>query len=390
MSRHLCVVTGSRAEWDLLKWLVRALRGRNDVRVSVLATGMHLAPQFGRTVQAILAEGVVPETVDCLVAGDSAAAMAKSVGLGVIGITDALVRLAPDMVVVLGDRFEILAATQAAMLLGLPIAHLHGGELTEGAVDDAIRHAITKMAHLHFTAAADYGRRVIQMGEPPENVHTVGAIGVDAALAVQPLDREELTRRLGGIPPADTTFLVTYHPVTLTRSDDAAAVAAMCRALARHPAARIVVTGVNADAGHAAIGAVLDDFARSCPDRVSIHASLGQALYHAVMREASVVVGNSSSGIIEAPAMGVPTVNIGDRQKGRLFAASVIACAEDEDSIGAALTRALDPAFRAAIRSQTPPYGGGGSAGRIAAILAGADLSAFPRKRFHDLPETAA
>jgi len=288
------------------------------------------------------------------------------------------------MVVVLGDRFEIFAAAAAATMLSIPIAHIHGGELTLGAVDDALRHAITKMAHLHFTAAKPYARRVVQMGESPKRVFVTGAPGVDAIAETDFIEPARLGRDLG-LALHHPLLLVTYHPVTQRKDDEVKAVTALLDALDRFPKARIVITGVNADPGRSKIARRLAAYAARHADRVSLHASLGQRRYLSVMALADAVIGNSSSGIIEAPALGVPTVDIGSRQGGRLKARSVIAAAESAPAIARAIARALDPTFRRSLRRQSLPYGGPGAAARMQAILAATDWSKLSPKPFHDL-----
>lgn len=384
--RRIAIVTGSRAEYGLLSWLARDIAADPQLDLVVIATGMHLSPRFGATIAEIRADGFDPIAVPCLEADDDRLSIVRSVGRAVSGLAEAMTTAQPDVVLVLGDRFEILAAAQAALLLGIPLAHVHGGELTEGAVDDSIRHAITKMASLHFAAAERYARRIIQMGEPPERVFTVGAPGVDAVQRLDPLPNEQLDCDLG-LALAHPLFLATYHPVTLRTGDDGVAVDALTAALDTVPGARIIVTGVNADNGHRVVAERLEAWVATNSARVSLHASLGQRRYLSVLRLADCVIGNSSSGLIEAPAAGIPTVNIGERQKGRLRAASVIDCSEDTGAIQAAITRALDPAFRLSYAGTPPPYGGGDTSGRILTVLKSADLSTLVRKPFCDLPE---
>lgn len=384
--RRIAVVTGSRADYGLLSWLMKDIKADPALELVVIATGMHLSAHFGGTIAEIRAEGFEPVAVPCLEEGDDRLAMARSTAHAVAGLAEALATARPDVVVVLGDRFEILAAAQAALLLGLPLAHLHGGELTEGAVDESIRHAITKMASLHFAAAEPYARRIRQMGEPPDRVFAVGAPGVDAVRRLDPLSDAQLDRDLG-LALAQPLFLVTYHPLTLRTSDEGPAVDALTHALDRFPDARIVVTGVNADAGHKVVAEKLAAWVAANSRRASLHASLGQRRYLSVMAKADCVIGNSSSGLIEAPAAGVPTVNIGDRQKGRLGAASVVDCGERADDIRAAIEKAIDPAFRRSFAGIRPPYGGGDVSGRILGVLKTVELSALARKSFHDLAE---
>ena len=319
---------------------------------------------------------------------DTPQGVTAALGRATVGFGEAFARLRPDVVVVLGDRFEILAAAQATLLARLPLAHIHGGELTEGAVDDAIRHAITKMAHLHFTACGAYARRVIQLGEPPERVFEVGALGAEAVANTDYENRAVLEAELGLTLDAPL-LLVTYHPATLGRLSPEAAIGALLAALEKRPATRIVFTGVNADPGRDAVDRPIRAFVADQPGRTVFRESLGQRRYLSAMRLAAAVVGNSSSGVIEAPTLGVPVVNIGDRQKGRLRAASVIDCAETEGDILAALDKALDPAFRDGLAGIEPPFGRGGAAARIAGILATTDLTDVIHKTFHDLPQAA-
>ncbi|MCB2106474.1 MAG: UDP-N-acetylglucosamine 2-epimerase (hydrolyzing) [Rhodobacteraceae bacterium] len=272
----------------------------------------------------------------------------------------------------------------ASLMLGIPIAHVHGGEITEGAVDDAIRHVVTKMAALHFAAAEPYARRLRQMGEDPAHVHMVGAPGLDNFTSGPLLSRDELARDLN-LSLKGKFFVVTYHPVTLAADLGHGAMTHLLDALGAFPNADIVLTGVNSDPGHAAIARAMETFAAEQPARRKLVTSLGQRRYLSAVKHADAVIGNSSSGLIEAPALGTPTVNIGDRQKGRLRAASVIDCGENTLAISAAIAKALDPEFRAEAAKTEPPYGRGGAAAKIAAILKSADPAQLSRKRFHDI-----
>ena len=362
---------------------MEALRAVPGVRLQVVVTGAHLAPEMGETWREIEAAGIgIDARVEMLVSGDTPTAVAKSLGLGTIGFADALARLAPDLLVLLGDRYEILAAAQTAMVLRIPIAHIHGGETTEGAIDEAIRHAITKMAHLHFVAAEPFRRRVIAMGEAPERVFTVGALGLDGIAKVDPMDEADLAGALG-LELERPFLLVTYHPATLAENACAGA-EALLAALESLSEGTVLFTGVNADADGRRIDRLIRDFVARDEDRRAYRASLGQRLYLNAMRHADVVVGNSSSGIIEAPSLGVPTVNLGARQEGRPRAPSVIDCAQTPQAIGAAIRRALDPAFKARAARRESPYGEPGASDRIARILADAPLDGLLMKRFHD------
>lgn len=384
--RRIAVVTATRAEYGLLRGLLTAVRADPALSLQTVVTGTHLEERFGHTVEEIRADGfAIDAEVPLGLTGDSGLDAALALARGLDGMARAFDRLRPDLVVVLGDRFEILGPVQAALLQRIPVAHIHGGELTEGVIDDAVRHAVTKMASLHCVAAEIFARRVRQLGEPPERIFVVGAPGVDAVATLEFLPRDRIAADLDlelGAP----LILATYHPETLGDLPPAQAIAELLAALDGIPEARIVFTGVNADPGHDAVSAAIAAFAEARPGRVRFRESLGQRRYLSLMRLADAVVGNSSSGIIEAPAAGVPTVNIGDRQKGRPRAASVIDCGPGRAAIAAALARALDPAFKAGIAGQALPYGGGGAATRIKDILATVPLAGLVRKPFIDIP----
>jgi len=383
--RRICVVTGSRAEYGLLYWLLETLRSDERVETQIVTTGMHLSPEFGLTERQIAAEGFqVAARVEMLLSSDTAVGVTKSLGLGVIGFADALERLKPEIVVVLGDRFEILAAAQAAMLARIPIAHIHGGESTEGAVDDAIRHAITKMAQLHFVAAEPYRRRVIQLGESPQRVYDVGAPGLDYIKRAKLLARGELELALG-LPPGGAYFLVTYHSATLGERDPTQCMQQLLAALDGFTSHRIVFTAPNADPGGRAMGAMVADYVERHADRTRLFDSLGQLRYLSALAYADAVIGNSSSGLIEAPALKVPTVNIGPRQAGRLRAESVVDCGEDAAAITSAVRRVLEAGFRGRLKHAASPYGQGDAASKMAHILATVPLEDLQAKRFHDL-----
>ena len=383
--RKICVFTGARSEYGLLYWLMKDLEADPAVELQILVAGMHLAPEFGRTITVIEEDGFTPAAkVDSLVSGDSPCAVATSLGLATIKVSQALESLAPDIIVVLGDRYEALAAAQAAMVLNIPIAHLHGGEATEGVIDEAIRHSITKMAHLHFTAAEPYRRRVIQLGEQPDRVFQVGAPGLDNFQRLNLMDRAALESALD-LSFSNTVFLVTYHPVTLAAETPEVATGELLAALDRFPLSSIVWTMANADSGGRRINRIIDDYAARNPSRVFAAASLGQVVYLSLMKLADVVIGNSSSGLIEAPTAGTPTVNIGPRQQGRLRAASVIDCAEETEAISDAITRALTADFQANAANVDSPYGNGGASARVAEILKNHPLDNVLTKSFYEI-----
>lgn len=382
---RVCFVTGTRAEFGLLAPLIAAVRDAGDMQPQIVAAAAHLVQAFGRTRDEILARGFrIDREVDLLLANDAPGAIARSMGLGLIGFASAFEDLKPDVVVLLGDRYEALSAAAAAAVMGLPVAHLHGGEITVGAVDDSIRHAITKLSRMHFVAAEPYRRRVIQMGEAPELVFNVGAIGLQAIGQVEPASREEVAAALG-LALSAPVFLVTYHPPTAER-DGHRGVDALLAALAGFPNARMVFTGVNADAGHDYVAGRLAAFVGERPGQAVLRASLGQPLYVNAMRHADVVIGNSSSGVIEAPHLRKASVDIGRRQEGRLKAESVLTCAEHPDAIAAAIARALAPEFQQRLPAIEPAYRGGDVTGRIVAAIRSALPGLTAAKAFHDLP----
>lgn len=382
-SRRIAVFTGTRAEYGLLYWLMKDIQASGQLALQVIVGGMHLSPEFGETWKLIEADGFpIDARVEMLLSSDTPVGVVKSMGLGTIGFADALARLAPDLLVVLGDRFEALAVVQAALILRIPVAHLHGGEITEGAYDDAIRHAITKMASLHFTAAEPYRRRVIQMGEAPETVFNVGAIGLDHLRRSVPMGLAELSASLG-FALRGPYFIVTYHPVTLADEDPEATCKALLEALERFPGYQAILTYPNADNGGRALIPLLEGYARGRPERVLALPSLGFQRYLGALAACAAMIGNSSSGIIEAPAFGVPTVNIGARQRGRLAADSVLHCAPDREAIHQAIARAVSPGFAAACRGVANPYGQGNAAAEIVRVL---ESRPGPfSKHFHDL-----
>lgn len=384
MPRKICVVTGSRAEYGLLYWLLKEINADPNLELQLIVTGMHLAPGFGLTIRHIEEDGFVPDArVDMLVASDTPVGIAKSIGLGVIGFSDALARLAPDLMVILGDRFEVLAAAQAAMVARIPIAHIHGGELTEGLIDEAIRHSLTKMSQLHFVSAEPYRRRVIQLGESPDRVWNVGALGLDNIRLLPRLDRKALSDSIN-FELQTPYFLVTYHPVTLCEFG-CKKLDALFGALAEFPDYQILITGVNADAGNQLVRDSIWRFAASNPDRTCVVESLGQMLYLSALAHAEIVIGNSSSALIEAPSFNIPTVNVGDRQRGRIRATSVIDSTDDQTAITQAIRRALEPAFRDRLKEAISPFGDGYAAEKIRKVLASYPLDNLLVKCFHDI-----
>jgi GDP/UDP-N,N'-diacetylbacillosamine 2-epimerase (hydrolysing) len=384
LSRKICIVTGGRAEYGLLRWIMEAIRAAPDLRLQLIVTGMHLSPEFGLTWRDIERDGFhIDRKVEILLSSDTAVGVAKSMGLGLIGFGEALQQLQPDLLLVLGDRFEIFAAAAAALVANIPLAHVHGGETTEGAFDEALRHSITKMAQLHFVAAEEYRKRVVQLGEAPDRVFLVGGLGCDSIRKLPLLERAELESALGFRLGAKN-LLVTFHAATLDGPVCEAQLSELLAALDRRADTHLIFTLPNADTHGRALSAMVEQYAAG---RVNAHVcvSLGQTRYLSCLKHVDAVVGNSSSGLTEAPSFRIGTVNIGDRQRGRLRAASVIDCEPQRDAIAAALDQVNSPQFRARLAGVRNPYGEGGASEKIVAVLRSHPLSGIVRKSFHDL-----
>ncbi|MFH2047120.1 MAG: UDP-N-acetylglucosamine 2-epimerase [Pseudomonadota bacterium] len=383
--RKICVVTGTRAEYGLLYWLMKEIQDDPELKLQIIATGMHLSPEFGLTYQIIEADGFqIDEKVEMLLSSDTSVGITKSLGLGIIGFADAIARQKPDIMVVLGDRFEILAASQAAMIARIPIAHIHGGEATEGAIDEAIRHAITKMSHFHFTAAEPYRKRVVQLGEVPERVMNYGAPGLDNIKKMKLLSKTSFEKAID-FQLGKLSFLVTYHPETLSNTRPEKVFNELLNAIDKFPEASIVFTKANADAAGRIINHYIEKYVEKNPVRAKVFTSMGQLLYLNAVKNADVIIGNSSSGIIEAPAFHKPTVNIGQRQQGRLKADSVIDCKEKEQAIVDAITKGLSTEFKKILRNTKNPYGQGNASLKIKEYLKKVSLKNILMKKFYDV-----
>jgi len=382
-ARRICVVTGTRAEYGLLKPVISLLHDDPEVDLQLVATGTHLSPGHGMTVTEIERDGFKPDArVEIDLSDDSRLGVARAMAETTAKMSVALNDLRPDLVLVLGDRYEILATAQAAMILAIPIAHIHGGEVTNGAFDDSIRHAITKMSALHFVATQEYARRVVQLGEQPGTVFNVGALGVDLATSTKTVTHEVLESTL----KHDLTkpvLLVTFHPTTRSGVSSKDEISEVLAALENFAYCSIVFTGVNADPGSAEIKNQIASFVARDPEKRSMHDSLGQVNYFSLMKISDVVVGNSSSGIIEAPAMHVPTVNIGSRQDGRMRADSIIDVPTHSAQIQTAIETALSPSWRERAAKTSGVYGAGNCAKTIADTLKTANLGV--QKTFFDL-----
>lgn len=385
MKRRVCVVTGGRSDYGLLRWVMEGIRASGELQLQLIATGMHLSPEFGLTYRDIERDGfTIDQKVEMLLSSDTGVGIAKSMGLALSGFGEALQRLAPDVVVVLGDRFEILATVCAALVARVPVAHLHGGEVTEGAFDEAIRHAITKMSHLHFVAAEAYRKRVIQLGEQPERVFVVGGLGIDNIRRLALLEREALEAALD-FRLGPRNLLVTFHPVTWEQAASVTAMRELLSALEALQDTHLIFTLANADTEGRELNEMVRRFIVNRPT-ACLHHSLGQLRYLSCVRHVDGVIGNSSSGLVEVPSLHKGTVNIGDRQRGRLRAASVIDCASDRASITSAIERLYSAEFQASLATVTNPYGDGNAAERVVRTLRDFPLGSILRKPFHDLP----
>ncbi|WP_239615835.1 UDP-N-acetylglucosamine 2-epimerase [Cohnella mopanensis] len=384
--RKICVVTGTRAEYGLLYWLMKEIDLDPEMELIVAVTGMHLSPEFGSTYQQIEKDGFqIHEKIEILLSSDTTVSITKSIGLGVIGFGEMFNRVKPDLLVILGDRYEIMAAAQAATVSRIPIAHLHGGETTEGAIDEAIRHSITKMSHIHFTAAEPYRRRVIQLGENPSFVFNYGAPGIENINKLKLMDRRSLEDSIG-FEFGSLNFLVTYHPVTLDSNGPEGAMSQLLLALDQFPEARIIFTKPNSDTDGRLITALIDEYCERHPTRTIAFISMGQLRYLSAIQYSHVVIGNSSSGIIEVPAFKKATVNIGDRQLGRLRSASVIDCPEDQESIASSIRYAISEKFQNELASVDHVYGDGQTSSKIKEVLKTIKLDGILKKSFYDYP----
>ncbi len=385
LKRKVCVVTGTRAEYGLLYWLMKEIKADSDLELQIIATGMHLSTEFGLTYKQIEQDGFKINTkVEMLLSSNTAVGITKSMGLGIISFAEAFENLRPDILILLGDRFELLAAAQAAMIAKIPIGHISGGELTEAAFDEGIRHAITKLSHLHFVAAEPYRKRVIQMGEQPDCVFNFGAPGLDHLSKMNWMEKEELSLELG-IELKAPIFLVTYHPVTLEDNKPTEAMNELLNALEEFSEATIIFTYPNADTGSRELIHQIDSFVSKNLKNTKAFVSLGQRKYLSLMRLATVIIGNSSSGLTEAPALKKATVNIGDRQKGRLKAASIIDCIEKKEFIVSGIKKALSIEHKEIVRKSTSLYGNGN--GNVSVEIK-EKLKTFPlriKKSFFDL-----
>ena len=383
--KKICVVTGSRAEYGLLRYLMKEIQVSSEFELQIIATGMHLSPEFGLTYQEIEKDRfVINEKVEMLLASDTSSAISKSTGLGIIGFSDSYNSLKPDLIIVLGDRYEILAAVIAALFAKIPIAHIHGGETTQGAYDEAIRHSITKMAWWHFVAAKEYQNRVIQLGEDSERFFNVGGLGVDAIKKTKLLSKKELIKNTG-IQFRKKNLLVTYHPVTLEKQTSQKHFQVLLDVLQELKNVYLIFTMPNADSDGRIIKKMINEFTDNNKERSISFTSMGRLKYLSTLQFVDGVIGNSSSGLAEAPTFKVGTINIGDRQKGRLKADSVIDCKPTKASIKQAIETLYSEDFRNILPAVQNPYGKGNASDKIMKILREVKIPEQLKKEFYDL-----
>lgn len=367
--KRIGIMTGTRAEYGLLKSLMQEINKDNDLELYLIVSGMHLSPEFGMTYKEIEEDGFeINAKVEMLLSSDSPAGISKSIGLGVIGFADEFQRADLDMLILLGDRYEALSAAISAMVMRIPIAHLHGGELTKGAIDEGIRHSITKMSYLHFTSTEQYRNRVIQLGENPERVFYVGALGVENIKKINLMTKEELEKSIH-FEIDENTVVVTYHPVTLENNTVEEQFLNLLKVLDRNPKIRMIFTKANADTNGRIVNELIDKYAAQNSERACAFMSLGQKRYLSALKYCRIVIGNSSSGIIEAPSFGKPIINIGDRQKGRICADSVINCGYTQQEIQQAMETALTEEFENKARNCRNPYEKENTAANIISVI---------------------
>lgn len=381
--KKVCVVTGTRAEYGLLYWLIKELDQHQDFHLQLIVTGMHLSPEFGLTYKEIEKEFHIDKKIEMLLSSDTPVGISKSMGLAQISFAEAYEDMKPDLLILLGDRYEIFAAASAAMIARIPIAHLHGGETTEGAFDESMRHCLTKMSHLHFTAAEEYRNRVLQLGENPDHVFNVGGLGIDNIKKLNLLSKEALEASID-FKLNKYNLLITFHPVTLENETAQEQFQNLLDAVDQLEDTHIIFTKANSDTNGRIINEMIDQYVHNNSDKSAAFTSLGQLRYLSLLQYVNAVVGNSSSGLIEAPSFKIPTINIGDRQKGRLKAVSVIDCKPVKAEILNAFARMHSEQFQKLLPTVENPYGDGGASERIIDILSHISLDDILKKTFFD------
>ena len=382
--RKICVMTGTRAEYGLLYWLMKEIESDKDLELQLIATGMHLSPEFGLTYKIIEKDFKIDKKIEMLLSSDTSVGISKSMGLAQISFAEAYDELNPDIIVVLGDRYEIFSAVSAAMIARIPIAHIHGGEATQGLIDESIRHSITKMSHLHFTATTEYQNRVIQLGEHPSRVFNVGGLGIDNIKKLQLLSKEEFEKSIG-FKLNKKNILVTFHPVTLEKSTSKEQFKELLDAIDELSDTNIIFTKANSDTDGRIINQMIDDYVSKNSNKAISFTSLGQLRYLSALQFVDAVVGNSSSGLIEAPTFKIGTINIGDRQKGRIKAKSVIDCKPKKEEIKKAFNKLYSKEFQNMLKKVKNPYGDGMASKKIVNILKSVKLKDILKKSFYDI-----
>ncbi|MEN5194401.1 UDP-N-acetylglucosamine 2-epimerase [Sphingobacterium faecium] len=383
--KKICIVTATRAEYGLLKPLMHKLQENDQFELQIVATGAHLSPEFGLTYRFIESDGFqINDRVEMLLSSDTPTGIVKSMGLAQIGFADIFNRLLPDAIIILGDRYEMLSVASAAAIFTIPIIHLHGGEITEGAYDDAIRHAISKLSAIHFTSTEEYRQRLIQMGEQPTHVHNVGAIGLDNIIDLPLMSREELENSLG-IVFKKYNYQVTFHPETLSDISSEEQFGILLQAIRQQKDSYFIFTKANADTNGRIINQMIDQFVAENNTISSAYSSLGSLRFLSTVKMCDAIVGNSSSGIIEAPSLGTATINIGDRQKGRTQANSVVNCKVDLEEILESFQKITDSTFKKSLKRLQNPYGQGGTSDKILQALSQVDFIDLKIKKFHNI-----
>ncbi len=385
MRRKVCIITGTRSEYGLLYWLIKEIQEDPDLELQLIVTGMHLSPEFGLTYRQIEEDGFkIDKKIEMLLSSDTPVGISKSMGLGMIGFAEAYADLKPDIVVLLGDRFEVFSAAAAATIARIPIAHLHGGENTEGAFDEAIRHSVTKMSHLHFTATEEYKKRVIQLGEDPARVFNVGGLGIDNIKKLKLLNREEFENSIN-FKLGPKNLLVTFHPVTLEHATSEKQFQNLLDVLDEVEDTKFIFTKPNADTEGRIIIKMIDDYVSLNNYKSVAVTSLGQLRYLSAIQFMDGVVGNSSSGLTEAPTFKIGTINIGERQRGRIKADSVIDCEPSKESILIAIRKLYSKEFQDKLKNVKSPYGEGGATEKIKKVLKENNIADILKKEFYDI-----
>lgn len=382
--KKICVVTGTRAEYGLLYWLLKEIEADKELELQVIVTGMHLSPEFGLTYKEIEKEFKINKKIEMLLSSDTSIGISKSMGLAQISFAESYDELKPDIVIVLGDRYEIFSATSAAMIARIPIAHIHGGEKTEGAFDESIRHSITKMSHLHFTATNEYKNRVIQLGENPSRVFNVGGMGIENIKRLKLISKDEFEKSIE-FKLNIKNILVTFHPVTLENSTAKEQFQQLLDAIDELEDTNIIFTKANSDTDGRVINQMIDEYVTKNSHKSIVFTSLGQLRYLSALQYVDAVVGNSSSGLAEAPSFKIGTINIGDRQKGRIKASSVIDCEPNKNSILKSFEKLYSKDFQETLKTTINPYGNGCASKKIVEILKSVDLKNILKKSFYDL-----